>query len=252
MVFKGRFFSSKKSTDSSSSPDGSNSPRTPTLDSPNRSDKKKVKPSSSSSSSSSPSSSFRHSLLYKKNDAKSKDKDKDKDKDSSPTPAAAAAAASAPAKLRKGTTAAAAVAAGDGSLSPILASSLGLNRIKTRSGPLPQDSGHRMSGLGSSNLGRMRNDGGSCSTSAASSSSKMTLSAAAGKSSGKKKDARGLEKVPETSPSTWGEQSGGGSRGKDWVGESRFRSQIGNGDATASADFGMVLFLFEVLVNSCS
>uniref|UniRef100_A0A1D1XS84 Microtubule-associated serine/threonine-protein kinase 1 n=1 Tax=Anthurium amnicola TaxID=1678845 RepID=A0A1D1XS84_9ARAE len=40
MVFKGRFFSSKKSD--SSSPDGSNSPKTPTFGSPNRSEKKNV------------------------------------------------------------------------------------------------------------------------------------------------------------------------------------------------------------------
>lgn len=50
-------------------------------------------------------------------------------------------------------------AAEPASVSPILASSLGLNRIKTRSGPLPQESffgfrGDKGSALGSSNLSR--------------------------------------------------------------------------------------------------
>ena len=39
-------------------------------------------------------------------------------------------------------------------LSPILASSLGLNRIKTRSGPLPQEGQRMAAALGSSNLSR--------------------------------------------------------------------------------------------------
>jgi hypothetical protein len=60
------------------------------------------------------------------------------------------------------------------SVSPILASSLGLNRIKTRSGPLPQETffsfkGDKGSGvLGSSNLSRpsaSSGDGGSSSNS---------------------------------------------------------------------------------------
>ncbi|XP_020099336.1 probable serine/threonine protein kinase IREH1 [Ananas comosus] len=107
---------------------------------------------------------------------------------------------SAPAKLRKGAgggkdgAAAAAAAANNpagAALSPILASSLGLNRIKTRSGPLPQEGirgEHRISGLGSSNLSRGQADGGGgCSTSSSS-------SAAGGMG---KKDARGLGKVLE-------------------------------------------------------
>lgn len=51
------------------------------------------------------------------------------------------------------------------SVSPILASSLGLNRIKTRSGPLPQESffgfkNDKGSTLGASNLSRSGGDGG--------------------------------------------------------------------------------------------
>ncbi|ONK75309.1 uncharacterized protein A4U43_C03F15510 [Asparagus officinalis] len=74
-----------------------------------------------------------------------------------------------------------------------------------------------MSGLGNSNLGRGQ---GSeiCSTSS---------SSAAGKSSGKKKDARGLQKVPvpESYPSSWGDHGGSG--------DSRLRNQIGNADLTS-------------------
>ncbi|KAL9224364.1 hypothetical protein vseg_000403 [Gypsophila vaccaria] len=113
MVFKGRFFSSKKSTASDSS-----SP-----DSPHRlkSEKKKPSPSPDVTKSSS-------KLV------------KDKSKNSTP-PASSSSSASA-------------------SVSPILASSLGLNKIKTRSGPLPQESfyGFRsdkgIAGVGSSNLSR--------------------------------------------------------------------------------------------------
>ena len=69
----------------------------------------------------------------------------------------------------KKVTAAAAVEGRDSpssSVSPILASSLGLNRIKTRSGPLPQESffgfrSDRGSTLGASNLSRPGGDGGS-------------------------------------------------------------------------------------------
>ncbi|XP_078155427.1 protein kinase superfamily protein [Carex rostrata] len=136
MVFKGRFFSSSRK----SSPDGSNSPKTPTQEkgSPStRSDKKKVKsdpspastPSPSSSSSFSSSTKHRHKEKHKDRDIKELEAPKD------PT---------------------------NPYLSPILASSLGLNRIKTRSGPLLQEGlrgDHRMSGLGTgSNLSRGQTD----------------------------------------------------------------------------------------------
>ncbi|XP_062212200.1 probable serine/threonine protein kinase IREH1 isoform X2 [Phragmites australis] len=153
MVFKGRFFSSRhKSSESSSSPDGSNSPRTPTS-----APASAASPASSSSSRS------------------------DKKKTKSETPrkreklfgSAAVAAAAAPKSAassassnpagdgRKGSSVAqlrdAGVGGGGGSaasLSPILASSLGLNRIKTRSGPLPQEGQRIAAALGSSNLSR--------------------------------------------------------------------------------------------------
>jgi hypothetical protein len=161
MVFKGRFFSSSRK----SSPDGSNSPKTPTQGSPStRSDKKKVKSDPSPSSTPSPSSSS--SRKYKdKEKQKEKEKEKDKEKERDQKPGYAGPK--------------------DGNspyLSPILASSLGLNKIKTRSGPLPQEGlrgdHHRISGLGSSNLSRGRTDTGSLnagSFSSASSSSKKEV-----------------------------------------------------------------------------
>ncbi|KAL9170044.1 hypothetical protein ABFS82_04G118100 [Erythranthe guttata] len=167
MVFKGRFFSSKKSD--TSSPDGSsNSPRSfgSNSNSPIRSDKKKPKslsPSISKDISPSPSAattptSAAKSFLKKKDPFKGRDtvnltkptsviltSSKLKKSDESSPAAAAAAAPLAPTPV---------------SVSPIVASSLGLNKIKTRSGPLPQESffnfGSREKGaaLGSSNLSR--------------------------------------------------------------------------------------------------
>ncbi|XP_050375696.1 probable serine/threonine protein kinase IREH1 [Argentina anserina] len=148
MVFKGRFFSSKKS-DSSNSPDASNnSPRSLGSNSPSRSDKKKSK---SDSKASAVSAAFGGSSRQAqvKDAAKKKDA-KGKDKDTQPkTPIKSSLAG-----LSSMTTAEPA------SVSPILASSLGLNRIKTRSGPLPQESffgfrGDKGSALGSSNLSRL-------------------------------------------------------------------------------------------------
>ncbi|KAK1315187.1 Serine/threonine-protein kinase AtPK1/AtPK6 [Acorus calamus] len=168
MVFKGRFFSSKKS-DSSNSPDRSNSPNTPTSSgSPNRSEKKKVR----SFKDDSPISSLRQQRqgVLKRED--------DKGKESSSQAAAAARPRKAPPE----------------SLSPILASSLGLNRIKTRSGPLPQEGfgfnrGSGLSGLSSS--GGAGGDGCSTSSSASSSSASSRFLASAGRGFGKKKDTRG-------------------------------------------------------------
>uniref|UniRef100_A0A7N0ZVB7 non-specific serine/threonine protein kinase n=1 Tax=Kalanchoe fedtschenkoi TaxID=63787 RepID=A0A7N0ZVB7_KALFE len=127
MVFKGRFFSSKKSD--SSSPDGSNSPRSFGSNSPSRSDKRSFKSTASTPTSSS----------SRQTDAFGKKKGKE------PMPT--------PASLRKPLNAKESPAS---SVSPILASSLGLNRIKTRSGPLPQESslGFKGSGSGASNLSR--------------------------------------------------------------------------------------------------
>ncbi|KAL0429658.1 UNVERIFIED_CONTAM: putative serine/threonine protein kinase IREH1 [Sesamum radiatum] len=173
MVFKGRFFSSKKSD--TSSPDGSsNSPRSfgSNSNSPIRSDKKKPKSLSPSiSKDSSPATSAAgtptsaaKSLLKKKDSSKGKDALKS----SNPTPGIS----SSPSKLKKSDEAppppAGPPSAGPTSLSvsPIVASSLGLNKIKTRSGPLPQESffsfGSREKGvaLGASNLSRALGGGG--------------------------------------------------------------------------------------------
>uniref|UniRef100_A0A7N0T7A5 non-specific serine/threonine protein kinase n=1 Tax=Kalanchoe fedtschenkoi TaxID=63787 RepID=A0A7N0T7A5_KALFE len=122
MVFKGRFFSSSKKADSSS-PDRSSSPRSFGSNSPSGSDKKSVKSTAASLSSSS---SRQTEALGKK-----------KGKEPLCTPPS----------VRKPL---------DATVTPILASSLGLNKIKTRSGPLPQESsfGFKGSGLGASNLSR--------------------------------------------------------------------------------------------------
>ncbi|PWA89379.1 protein kinase superfamily protein [Artemisia annua] len=117
MVFKGRFFSSKKSSGGTSSPESSNSPRSTNSNSPVRlapENKKKTAPKPSSGP-------------------------------RKPQPEGPA-------------------------VSPILASSLGLNRIKTRSGPLPQESflgfggsggggGNGNGKVGASNLSKAKNDG---------------------------------------------------------------------------------------------
>ncbi|KAK4486194.1 hypothetical protein RD792_008863 [Penstemon davidsonii] len=151
MVFKGRFFSSKKSD--TSSPDGSsNSPRSfgSNSNSPIRSDKKKHKsssPSTSSNTSTPTSTTPSKNLLTKKDSSKSKQtlsfSSTSKLKETAPAPPPPAVPTSV-------------------SVSPIVASSLGLNKIKTRSGPLPQESffnfGSRDKGvvLGASNLSKKK------------------------------------------------------------------------------------------------
>lgn len=176
MVFKGRFFSSKKSD--SSSPDGSNSPRSINSNSPIRSEKKKVKPTKEDQqigATNASSSGVKHQA-QKKKDLKLKD---------SLTPSKLSSASSLPSsssKLRKPPDVKEESSVG---VSPILASSLGLNRIKTRSGPLPQESffgfrGDKGSNLGASNLSRPTADG-------CSSSGFASASTGGGKSSGKKK-----------------------------------------------------------------
>jgi len=189
MVFKGRFFSSKKSD--SSSPDGSNSPRTSRFSSPIRSDKKKPTKytdkledsqitSSSSSASSTPS---KHQL---KDPSSKKNHGKGKTAQIEPSEKPNTAQKLDDGGRASGSPAAAAV-------SPILASSLGLNKIKTRSGPLPQESffGFRSEkgvSLGSSNLSRPTHAGGS----------------------GGKKDMGWLENVVETGSNSDGMSPGSG------------------------------------------
>ncbi|XP_042504041.1 probable serine/threonine protein kinase IREH1 isoform X2 [Macadamia integrifolia] len=163
MVFKGRFFSSKKS--GSSSPDGSNSPRTVNSDSPVRSDKKKVKSVKEEQQIGSSSGSFgsvcrqtqvKDGGLSQQQQKKKETKGKEAQTPSKQTPTAVhSSAANSSSKMRNVPD----VKEAPSSISPILASSLGLNRIKTRSGPLPQESffGYRAdkgSTLSSSNLSR--------------------------------------------------------------------------------------------------
>ncbi|TYJ98826.1 putative serine/threonine protein kinase IREH1 [Cucumis melo var. makuwa] len=167
MVFKGRFFSSSKKSDSSS-PDGS-SPRFLGSNSPIRSDKKKNKSAAKDESqiSNPSSSSFRGTVL--KDASRSKDW---KRKDShAPLPIETPSKSGSISSLNLGPKGKKSADVKDvaSSVSPILASSLGLNRIKTRSGPLPQESFLGFKGdkgsLGSSNLSRNCGDGSSGSNS---------------------------------------------------------------------------------------
>ncbi|KAG6494836.1 hypothetical protein ZIOFF_042598 [Zingiber officinale] len=213
MVFKARFFSSKKS-DSSSSPDGSNSPGGSAFNSPSsaRSDKKKSKsPSTVPSHTLIRDAVEKHHLqqqLHKKEDKDGKlSKGKEVADSLSPKPSPPTAT-SAPTKLRR-MQATVAVEAKDAtgtppvaSFSPILASSLGLNRIKTRSGPLPQEGfrgEHRISGIGSSNLSR-----------GAGFSSIPGGKNIGDSSSRSKKDGRTLGKVAESSTSSWADRNASG------------------------------------------
>ncbi|QCD92321.1 microtubule-associated serine/threonine kinase [Vigna unguiculata] len=158
MVFKGRFFSSKKS-DSSSPDASSNSPRSFSSNSPSRSDKKKAKSAAhpilaagggGGSGGGGALAACRQTQV--KDGTKKKDVVKGKE---SQTP---------PPEARKDSPVKKLTAAegreSSASVSPILASSLGLNRIKTRSGPLPQESFFGFRGekgttaLGGSNLSR--------------------------------------------------------------------------------------------------
>ncbi|XP_068661620.1 probable serine/threonine protein kinase IREH1 [Aristolochia californica] len=208
MVFKGRFFSSKKAD--SSSTDGSNSPRTPTLDSPNRSDKKKLK---SPKVDPQLASSFCRQTLVKDGGGSSKSTYQQKKKEAQPqgqtqaqtrSPSAAAShsaysSRNYSSKSRSDAESKDEAPAAGPMFSPVVASSLGLNRIKTRSGPLPQESffgfrgENKGSALGVSNLSRVANDG--CSTSSYSGMSTST---------GKKKDGQSLsKKISQDKVSSW-------------------------------------------------
>ncbi|KAG5233864.1 serine/threonine protein kinase [Salix suchowensis] len=183
MVFKNKFFSSSKKSETSS-PDGSNnSPGSIGSNSPIRSDKKKPAKSKDSSPTTPASTAASNNFTYKQTQVKDGVKKKDsffkgKETVSQPqTPTKPGISnAGAGLKSKKG-----GVLVDNKekevekySVSPILASSLGLNRIKTRSGPLPQETffsfrGDKGSGvLGSSKLSRpsaSSGDGGSSSNS---------------------------------------------------------------------------------------
>ncbi|CAH9143977.1 unnamed protein product [Cuscuta epithymum] len=154
MVFKGRFFSSRKH-DASSTDGCSSSPRSVGSNSPIRTDKKKAKSGSASKDNDSPSNSSQASSLA----ASFKDKKKlANSKDFTPSSGGREGLFSS--KLKKSGSADVKEVLLHSSLSasPILASSLGLHKIKTRSGPLPQESffGYRdkVGGLGASNLSK--------------------------------------------------------------------------------------------------
>ncbi|XP_051113512.1 probable serine/threonine protein kinase IREH1 isoform X2 [Andrographis paniculata] len=163
MVFKGRFFSSRKSD--SSSPDGShNSPRSlgSNSNSPIGFDKKKPKSLSPSvskdaSSAAASGSSSAKTLLRKKDSSRGKES-----LNSSKLSSGISTDASVNSRLKASEELAPSGSGGQTSVSvsPIVASSLGLNKIKTRSGPLPQESFFSFSGrekgvaLGASTLSR--------------------------------------------------------------------------------------------------
>ncbi|XP_061362632.1 LOW QUALITY PROTEIN: probable serine/threonine protein kinase IREH1 [Gastrolobium bilobum] len=179
MVFKGRFFSSSKKSDSSSPDASSNSPRSFTSNSPSRSDKKKPKSAANPSLAAATgggggfgaaAAACRQTQVKdgtRKKDAVVKGKETQ-----TPPPESRYGNKDSPSK--KLTAAAAAEgkespSSSSSSVSPILASSLGLNRIKTRSGPLPQESFFGFRGdkatamtaaLGGSNLSKGGSRGG--------------------------------------------------------------------------------------------
>ncbi|KAL4557345.1 hypothetical protein LXL04_035520 [Taraxacum kok-saghyz] len=178
MVFKGRFFHSKKSSDISS-PEGSNSPRSvgSNSSSPSKSDKKKAKSTSKDEPQPPISASFRQNQVKDVSNSSSTSISKQHNRSKkdgvqgigSKVQDSTTSLGSGSSKLtRKG------AAEGPATVSPILASSLGLNRIKTRSGPLPQESffgfsrdgnsndnknkvNSKLSSLGASNLSKLKN-----------------------------------------------------------------------------------------------
>ena len=182
MVFKNKFFSSSKKSETSS-PDGSNnSPGSIGSNSPIRSDKKKPAKSKdlpTTPASTAASNNFTYKQTQVKDGVKKKDSFfKGKETVSQPqTPTKPGISnAGAGLKSKKGGVLAdnKEKEAEKYSVSPILASSLGLNRIKTRSGPLPQETFFNFRGdkgssvLGSSKLSRpsaSTGDGGSSSNS---------------------------------------------------------------------------------------
>ncbi|KAH0452874.1 hypothetical protein IEQ34_017198 [Dendrobium chrysotoxum] len=241
MGFKGKFFSSKKSSDSSSPDGGSSSPQPNIFGSASRFEKKKVRsfreepPLTSVSSGRRTTAKDPAKVQLQKKKEKEKEKEKEGENESDQKGKAAAkpsptsGASFSPRKIWKGTGFKEGGTVAGSSLSPILASSLGLNRIKTRSGPLPQEAyrENRINGIGSSNLRRE----GSCSTSSSSATAMSSSSAllGAGKVSMKKNDARGLEKVPEAHASSWGDQE-----------RSQLDRTLPNG-ATLGTSIGMLL-----------
>ncbi|XWS50854.1 hypothetical protein CRYUN_Cryun12cG0125300 [Craigia yunnanensis] len=234
MVFKNKlFFSSSKKSDSSS-PDASNSPRS-TSNSPIRSEKKKPKASTSKpdsqqvSNSTSPFSPASCKQTQVKDGLRRKDL-----KPKEPQLLASVAKPSSSTSKKPD--------ANDGlsSVSPLLASSLGLNRIKTRSGPLPQESFFSFRGeksaaasvLGASNLSR---PGGS-------SSGGGSGGGSSGKSGSGKKDGLNqrvlqeslLDNVSNSDSMSTG-SGGGGWHSREQSPSVQGKSRLQNGESSSEA-----------------
>ncbi|KAK4567465.1 hypothetical protein RGQ29_003308 [Quercus rubra] len=228
MVFKGRFFSSSKKSDSSS-PDGSNSnsPRSFASNSPVRSDKKKPKskddPRSSSSSPAAAAATTSFGAACRPAQVKEGTKKKDNYKGKETL---TSSSKSKPNSTLGSKTKTEAVEAA--SVSPILASSLGLNRIKTRSGPLPQESffgfrgGDKGSALGASNLSR--SDG----------KKKKEAAVAAGPTPTKSKAAGLLENWVDNGSNS-DSMSTGSAQSRDQSPNVLARSRLHNGESTSEA-----------------
>lgn len=145
MVFKGRFFSSKKSDNSS--PDGSsNSSRSFGSNSPIRSDKKKAKSGSFGSKDGGSSGGSKKEVKGKETLLKSSSSSQGRELGKHSSGFSSSLKSKRGIEVEKlggkegkevGPTSPAVATA---AVSPIVASSLGLNKIKTRSGPLPQES----------------------------------------------------------------------------------------------------------------
>ena len=259
MVFKGRFFSSKKSD--SSSPDGSNSPRSFGSNSPSRSEKKKVK--STKDDHQIGTSGFvapcgktqvKESGKQLKKDVKGKE---------APAPAPVKANHLSP-KLRtvpdvKEAAPSSSAAAAAAAVSPILASSLGLHRIKTtRSGPLPQESffgfrGDKGSGLGASNLSRP--SGGIV---GAGNGDGCLSSGSGSKSSGKKKEVINQSRVgsrEQVLSGNWADtginsdaMSSESTPSRDQSPHVQVRSRLHNGESSSEAGMAYLQsFLFPII-----
>ncbi|KAK1404135.1 putative serine/threonine protein kinase IREH1 [Heracleum sosnowskyi] len=170
MVFKVKFFSSKKSSETSS-PDGSNnSPRSlgSNSSSPRGSDKKKVKskPLFIDDFFNSSSQKQVKQDKFKINDVNTSKIETSSSKISSSSKMKLTGVSSLDSSLIEASVKSKKGGEGLGTVSPILASSLGLNRIKTRSGPLPQESffgdnsaSFGKGGVGISNLSKGGNEG---------------------------------------------------------------------------------------------
>ncbi|XP_057446894.1 probable serine/threonine protein kinase IREH1 isoform X2 [Lotus japonicus] len=161
MVFKGRFFSSKKSDSSSPDAASSNSPRSLSSNSPSRSDKKKPKSPAITVTGGAASAPAACRQTQVKDGTKKKDVVVVRGKDKESLALSGSSSKKLTAAAAEGRDRESPAAASSSSVSPILASSLGLNRIKTRSGPLPQESFFGFRGdkgaapaLGASNLSR--------------------------------------------------------------------------------------------------